>query len=190
MLECGCDEVGRGAGAAEVYAAACLLDIQRPISGLRDSKKLTSKRREQLAVVIMEQAVCYAIAKATVAEIEVLNIHHATLLAMKRAVEMLPMQPDVVYVDGLYIPELSLPAQAIVNGDDLVPVISAASILAKVARDNAMQDYHQLYPEYGFNQNKGYFTKIHREALRRYGPCPLHRKTYAPVKDLAQCSLF
>jgi ribonuclease HII len=184
IIECGCDEAGRGAGAAEVYAGAVILDPQRPIAGLADSKKLTARRREALSDEIKEKALSWCIAKASLEEIEKINILHASMLAMKRAVEGLHVRPGKVLVDGNYLPKLEMPAEAIIKGDDKVPAISAASILAKVARDRAMVEYDQQYPEYGFSVHKGYFTKDHMQALRQFGPCPIHRKTYGPIREL------
>jgi ribonuclease HII len=184
IVECGCDEAGRGAGAAEVYVGAVILNPLRPIEGLADSKKLSVRKREELSEEIKQHAFCWCIEKATLEEIEQLNILHATLLAMKRAVEGLKVKPDIVLVDGNHVPMLEIPAEAIVKGDDKVPSISAASILAKVARDHAMIEYHRLFPEYGFNIHKGYFTKEHMKALCQYGPCPIHRKTFAPIRKL------
>lgn len=184
IIDCGCDEVGRGAGAAEIYVCACILDPNKPIEGLRDSKKLTPRKRELLAETIKQSAMSWSLAKASLEEVETLNVHHATLLAMKRAVEGLIIKPDRVFIDGIHLPRLDIPAEAIVKGDDIIPAISAASILAKVARDKAMVEYHKLYPEYGFDSHKGYLTKEHMVALRKYGPCPIHRKTYAPIKEV------
>lgn len=184
ILICGCDEVGRGSLVSEVYAAACILDITRPIEGLADSKKLTPQKRETLSEEIKQSALCWSIAYATLEEIEVLNIHFATLLAMKRAIEGLKVRPDKVLIDGIHKPDLTIHTETVIKGDDTIPEISAASILAKVARDNTMVRYHELYPEYGFDRHKGYFTKDHAEALKKYGPSPIHRKTYAPVKLL------
>jgi ribonuclease HII len=184
FIECGCDEAGRGAGAAEVYVSAVVLDPERPIAGLADSKKLSSRKREALSYEIKLHALCWCIEKASLEEIEHLNILHATLLAMKRAVEGLKVKPDKVLIDGNHVPMLEMPTEAIIKGDDKVPSISAASILAKVARDQAMVEYHRLFPEYGFNIHKGYFTREHMEALCKYGPCPIHRKTFAPIRKL------
>ncbi len=183
ILECGCDEAGRGAGAAEVYVGAVILNPERPIEGLADSKKLTARRREALSDQIKLHALSWRIEKASLEEIEKLNVLCATLLAMKRAVEGLKIRPDRVLIDGNRTPQMDIPVEAVIKGDDKVPVISAASILAKVARDQAMMHYHRLYPQYGFHVNKGYFTKEHREALRKYGPCPIHRKTYALIRQ-------
>jgi ribonuclease HII len=184
IIECGCDEAGRGAGAAEVYAGAVILDPQRPIVGLADSKKLTARRREALSDEIKQKALSWCIATASLEEIEKINILHASMLAMKRAVEGLHVRPGKVLVDGNRLPGLEMPAEAIIKGDDKVPAISAASILAKVARDRAMVEYDLQYPEYGFSVHKGYFTKDHMQALRQFGPCPIHRKTYGPIREL------
>lgn len=184
ILICGCDEVGRGSLVSDVYAAACILDPSRPIAGLADSKKLTARKRELLAGEIKQQALCWSIALASLEEIEALNIHYATLLAIKRAVEGLKVRPDKVLIDGIHKPDLTIHTETIIKGDDTIPEISAASIIAKVARDSTMLRYHDLYPEYGFDRHKGYFTKEHAAALKKYGPSPIHRKTYAPVKLL------
>lgn len=189
VLECGVDEVGRGSCISGVWTAACILDPNKPIEGLRDSKKLSPKKREALSEEIKEKALCWCIAQATLEEVEELNIHFATLLAMKRAVEGLSIVPQKVYVDGIHLPDIVIPAEAIIKGDDLIPAISAASILAKVDRDKVMTDYHQLYPEYGFDKNKGYLTKDHMEALQKYGPCPIHRKTYEPIRKLLEVQM-
>lgn len=181
---CGCDEVGRGSGAAEIYVCAVILDPTRPIEGLADSKKLSAHKREILADKICEKSLAWCMAKADLKEIEQLNVHYATLLAMKRAIEGLHIKPDRVLVDGKYKPDIVLPTEAIIKGDEKIPSISAASILAKVLRDKAMDEIHELYPVYGFNHNKGYLTPQHLQALAKYGPCPLHRKTYAPIKNL------
>lgn len=182
MLIAGVDEVGRGPLAGAVVTAAVIL--REPIEGLADSKKLTAKNRKKLSIIIQEQAIAYAYGRAEVEEIDRLNIHHATLLAMKRAVEALPIMPTKVMIDGLFIPQLSIPCQAVVQGDSLVPAISAASILAKVLRDEEMAELDSLYPGYGFADHKGYGTKAHREALIRLGPTPIHRRSYAPVAAL------
>ncbi|MBI5101623.1 MAG: ribonuclease HII [Nitrospirae bacterium] len=181
---CGCDEAGRGSGAAEVYVGAVILRPDRPIPGLADSKKISALKRESLSEEIKQHALSWSIATASVDEIEKLNILGATLMAMKRAVEGLEIRPDRTLVDGNHAPRLGMPVQAIVRGDETVPVISAASILAKVARDRAMARYHIEYPQYGFDVHKGYLTKRHTEALRKYGPCLIHRRTYAPVREL------
>jgi ribonuclease HII len=182
QLRAGVDEVGRGPLAGAVITAAVIL--KEPIEGLADSKKLSEKKRNLLAVQIKERALAYAYGRAEVDEIDALNIHHATLLAMKRAIEALPVTPELVLVDGLHLPELSIPCKAIVQGDSLIPEISAASILAKVLRDEEMLTLDKIYPGYGFGDHKGYPTVAHREALKRLGPCVIHRRSFAPVAAL------
>lgn len=184
MLIAGVDEAGRGAGAAEVYVGAVILNPEHCIEGLADSKKLTKQRREYLSDEIKHHALCWCIATASVEEVENLNVLQATLLAMRRAVQGLSVRPDRVLVDGNHTPKIKLPVDAVVRGDDSIPAISAASILAKVARDQAMLAYHQRYPHYRFDLHKGYLTKLHKETLSTYGPCPIHRRTYAPVRLL------
>ena len=180
-LVCGTDEAGRGPLAGGVYAAAVVLDPTRPIMGLDDSKKLTARKREQLALLIRDRALAWAVATASVAEIDSINILRASLLAMQRAVEGLSVAPHRLLVDGLYCPRVNMPARAIVKGDATVPEISAASILAKVARDAEMRELATRHPHYGFERNKGYPTPDHLEALRRYGACEVHRRSFAPV---------
>lgn len=177
----GVDEVGRGPLAGDVVAAAVILDPKKPIEGLCDSKKLSEKKREALFPIIQACALSYSIARASVTEIDRLNILHASLLAMKRAVEGLSVQPEHVLVDGNKLPRWRYAAEAVVKGDARVPAISAASILAKVARDREMVALHQQYPGYGFNQHKGYPTAVHLRALKQYGPLPIHRRSYGPV---------
>ena len=184
-LRCGVDEAGRGPLAGAVYAAAVLLDPAKPIAGLDDSKVLSEKKRNQLEDVIRRDALCFAVAFATVEEIDRLNILQASLLAMKRAVESLTMLPNAVIVDGLHIPQLALPATAMVDGDQHVAEISAASILAKNARDREMVRLCSVYPGYEFSQHKGYGTRLHMEALQRQGPCAIHRTSFAPVRAAA-----
>jgi ribonuclease HII len=179
MRVAGVDEVGRGPLAGPVVAAAVILI--EPIPGVTDSKKLTPARRALLAKVIQAKALCYAYGRAEVDEIDALNIHHATLLAMKRAVESLSIVPDRVMVDGLYTPSVNMPCEAIIKGDGLIESIGAASILAKVLRDNEMCALDKIYPGYGFAQHKGYPTAAHREALQTLGASPIHRTSYAPV---------
>jgi ribonuclease HII len=180
-LVAGVDEAGRGPLAGPVVAAAVILDDLNPIHGLNDSKKLTAKRREALFDEIRARALCFAIAEASVQEIDQINILQATLLAMKRAIEALRLPPKLVLVDGNRLPTLSIRAEAIVQGDALVPAISAASILAKVQRDRLCQAMHQQYPLYGFDQHKGYGTAQHLAALQAHGPADCHRMTFAPV---------
>ncbi len=186
-VECGCDEAGRGSAAAEVYVCAVILDPARPIEGLADSKLLTAGRREELAREIKLKALCWRIEKASLEEIEKLNVLHATLLAFERAVRGLRVRPGRVLIDGNRSPKMpGMQVQSIIKGDRYVPAISAASIMAKVARDEAMAGYHLLYPGYGFDVHKGYLTKEHLQALSRLGPCPIHRKTYRPVEILIE----
>jgi ribonuclease HII len=180
-LVAGVDEAGRGPLAGPVVAAAVILDDLNPIRGLNDSKKLTAKRRESLFDEIRARALCFAIAESSVQEIDQMNILQATLLAMKRAIEALRLPPKLVLVDGNRLPTLSIRAEAIVQGDALVPAISAASILAKVHRDRLCQAMHQQYPLYGFDQHKGYGTAQHLAALQAHGPADCHRMTFAPV---------
>jgi len=178
----GVDEVGRGPLAGAVVTAAVILDPDNPVIGLGDSKKLTEKKRQQLSIEIKQKALSYCIARAEHEEIDQLNIFHATLLAMKRAVEGLSVQPDKVLVDGKFCPDIELPCDAIIKGDSKVAAISAASILAKVARDNEMIMLDSVYPGYGFAKHKGYPTKFHIEALKISGITPIHRKSFKPVK--------
>ena len=180
-LMAGVDEAGRGPLMGPVVAAAVILDDLNPIKGLADSKKLSPLRREKLYDEIRAKALCCSVALATVEEIDTLNILQATLLAMKRAVEGLRLKPHKVLVDGNRLPTLSILAEAIVKGDALVPVISAASIIAKVYRDRWCDDYHLQYPQYGFARHKGYGTAAHLAALREHGACPQHRRSFAPV---------
>ena len=182
----GVDEVGRGPLAGDVVAAAVILDPARPIVGLRDSKKLSESRREELASVIRERAAAWAVARASVAEIDALNILQASLLAMKRAVEALSVQPGYVLVDGNRLPKWSYPSEPVVKGDDRVPAIAAASILAKVQRDGELIALEQQYPGYGFAAHKGYPTAAHLSALKTLGVTPVHRRSYAPVRDLLE----
>ncbi|MEZ5571902.1 MAG: ribonuclease HII [Halioglobus sp.] len=180
----GVDEVGRGPLAGEVVAAAVILDPERPIDGLRDSKKLSASRREALAQLIQERALAWSIASASVTEIDELNILQASLLAMHRAVQALQLQPDFVQVDGNRLPDWQYEAEAVVRGDDRVPAIAAASILAKVYRDNALIELDARYPGYGFATHKGYPTAVHLQALESLGATPEHRRSFAPVKKI------
>lgn len=187
MLICGVDEAGRGPLAGNVVAAAVILDPNKLILGLNDSKKLSEKKRNELYQEIITHALDFAIAEASVAEIDQLNILQASLLAMQRAVNQLK-KPSKALIDGNKIPKLSIPAEAIIGGDAIVPEISAASILAKVTRDRQLIILDKLYPEYGFAKHKGYGTKLHMSALAKYGPIPgIHRISFAPVR---QWSLF
>lgn len=191
MLIAGVDEVGRGPLAGDVVAAAVILHPERPIPGLADSKKLTAKRREALFALIVENAASWCIARASVEEIDRMNILQASLLAMHRAVEGLAMVPEHVLVDGNRLPKWSYSSEAIVQGDGSVPQISAASILAKVTRDQEMAVLDAQYPGYGFAQHKGYPTRIHLQALAALGISPIHRQSFGPVRALSvQASLF
>jgi ribonuclease HII len=181
MLSAGIDEAGRGPLAGPVFAAAVILDPERRIKGLKDSKMLTPERRDELAHVIRERAIAWAVASADVGEIDTLNILQATLLAMRRAVLALSVAPVEAVVDGNQCPQLPCRVYAIVKGDRDVLSISAASILAKTARDALLIELDRAYPQYGFAQHKGYATPEHLAALDRYGPCAIHRRSFAPV---------
>jgi ribonuclease HII len=183
-LVAGVDEAGRGPLAGPVFAAAVILDARNPIKGLADSKKLTALRREKLFDEIRAKALCCSIAQASAQEIDQINILQATLLAMRRAVEGLRLRPAKVLVDGNRIPVLDVLAEAIVQGDALVPCISAASILAKVQRDRWCAELDVQFPQYGFAKHKGYGTVQHLQALRELGACTAHRKTFRPVADV------
>lgn len=186
MLICGVDEAGRGPLAGSVVAAAVILDPNRQINGLNDSKKLSEKKRDLLYPLIIENAIAYAIAEASVEEIDRLNILQASLLAMSRAVAKLNPMANKALIDGNKIPpQLIIPAEAIIGGDGLIAEISAASILAKVTRDKQLYELDKLYPEYGFAKHKGYGTKLHLEALAKYGAITgIHRTSFAPIKQL------
>lgn len=184
VIIAGVDEAGRGPLAGPVFAAAVILDPMRPIAGLADSKVLSESKRDGLYILIKESALSWSIAKASVEEIDRLNILQATLLAMQRAVEGLSIQPDEVLVDGNRLPKLSMPAQAIVKGDSKVQAISAASILAKVERDKLMVGYHQQYPDFAFHVHKGYGTKQHLAEIEQFGFLGVHRRTFNPVKTM------
>ena len=183
-LIAGVDEAGRGPLAGPVVAAAVILDDLKPIKGLNDSKVLTARTRERLFDEIHAKALCFCIAQASVEEIDTLNILHATMLAMRRAVEGLRLRPHKVLVDGNRIPTLKIPAEAIVKGDAKVKAISAASILAKVHRDRLCLLLHEQHPQYGFDGHKGYPTRLHLAALRAHGACPEHRRSFGPVRDV------
>ncbi len=185
MLIAGIDEVGRGPLAGPVVACAVILHPDRPIAGLRDSKKLSAKKRIEFTQIIKQQALSVAVGHATVAEIDRLNIHHASLLAMRRAFAKLTVKANKVLVDGKHCPQLECKQiEAIIKGDETVPVISAASIIAKVARDNYMLKMDAKYPEYGFAKHMGYPTKAHLDALEMHGITPIHRRSYKPVARL------
>jgi len=185
---CGVDEAGRGPLVGSVVAGAVVLDPNQPIIGLRDSKKLSPARREQLYAEIMQKARAWGIGQASSSEIDTLNILQATMLAMRRAIEALSERlgewPSKALIDGNRCPILPIASEAIIKGDAKEPAISAASIIAKVTRDQQMQALHTQYPQYGFNQHMGYPTEVHMQALKQYGPCEEHRRTFAPVRDL------
>lgn len=181
-LTAGVDEVGRGPLCGDVVTAAVILDPENPIAGLNDSKQLTEKRREALFDEIQQKALSFCVARASVAEIDDINILQASLLAMHRAVAGLSIQPEYVLVDGNKVPKWPYKAEAVVKGDSRVPAIAAASILAKVTRDREMVALDSVYPGYGIAGHKGYPTKVHMEALQRLGVTPIHRRSYAPVR--------
>lgn len=186
MIIAGSDEVGRGPLAGPVVAAAVILPENYDLPGLTDSKKLSEKKREILFELIKEQAIAWSVGEASVDEIDEINILQASLLAMKRAIESLAVQPDKALIDGNRCPELTMNTQAIIGGDLTIPVISAASIIAKVTRDRHMIELDKLYPEYGLASHKGYGTKLHMQAIEKYGPRPIHRKSFAPIKKLLE----
>ncbi|HEY8068205.1 MAG TPA: ribonuclease HII [Burkholderiales bacterium] len=185
---CGVDEAGRGPLAGPVYAAAVILDPRTSIGGLKDSKLLSASRREVLEISIKKNALAFAVAQASVEEIDRLNILQATLLAMQRAVAALGVRPDEAWIDGNRCPKLACRARAIVQGDRLHPVISAASILAKTARDAEMRLMHQRYPQYCFDRHKGYPTAEHLALLQEHGPSEIHRRSFAPVRRALGCA--
>ncbi len=183
---CGVDEAGRGPLAGPVFAAAVILDPTRPIEGLRDSKKLNEAKRDLLAPLIKAQALAWAIAEASEDEIDKLNILQASMLAMRRAVEALSTVPTLALIDGNRCPVMKIQSIAIIGGDDKVEAISAASILAKTARDAALVALHAQYPQYCFDQHKGYGTALHLERLREHGASPVHRRSFAPVRQVIE----
>ena len=183
-LLAGVDEAGRGPLAGDVFSAAVILHPENIIFGLADSKKLSEKRRQELAVEIKEKALCWNVARSTVKEIDRFNILEATMMAMERAVEGLKIDPEHVVVDGNRLPSWRYASESIIRGDDKIPSISAASILAKVHRDEEMIAFDKLYPGYGFDCHKGYGTKKHFEAIERLGPSLIHRKSFEPVKSM------
>jgi len=180
-LLAGVDEVGRGPLAGPVVAAAVILDPEKPIMGLNDSKKISAKKRESVSNEIKANALAWSLGRAEVEEIDEINILQASLLAMKRAVELLKISPNIVAVDGQYTPDVNYEKIAIIKGDSLVPAISAASIIAKVARDNEMIQFEDVYPGYGFSSHKGYPTKKHIDALKKLGITDIHRRSFSPV---------
>ncbi len=190
LVVCGVDEAGRGPIAGPVYAAAVILDPARRVNGLADSKVLTAERRDVLAARIKERAIAWSIAVASVEEIDSINILRAALLAMRRAVEALKVVPDEAWIDGTHCPDLACRSRAIVDGDATHKVISAASILAKTARDAEMCALHERFPQYAFDRHKGYSTPEHFALLMRFGPCEIHRRSFDPVKSFFQKGLF
>ncbi len=186
LLIAGTDEAGRGPLVGSVVAGAVILNAECPIEGLKDSKQLTAKKREKLFETIQEKALAWAWAEATAEEIDTINILQASLLAMKRAVELLPIMPHEVLADGNFCPPVSMPVRALIKGDKLEPAISAASIVAKVMRDRQMQALDERYPHYGFSKHKGYPTAAHIEALIKFGPIPEHRRSFRPVQLTVQ----
>lgn len=185
-LIAGVDEVGRGPLAGPVVAAAVILNPAKPVIGLVDSKLLTAKRREVLCEIIIDSCIAWAIGRAEVEEIDCINILQASLLAMQRAIEALSIKPHHVKVDGNFCPQVNYSIEAIVDGDNLIPVISAASIVAKVIRDREMRAYDKIYPEYGFVRHKGYGTTQHLLALKEFGITPIHRKSFTPIRVLIE----
>jgi len=180
----GCDEVGRGPLVGDVVAAAVILDPKKPIAGLADSKKLSEKKRDFLYQQIMDNALCVCVGRASPAEIDDINILHASMLAMKRSIDGLDIAPEFVLVDGNRCPDIDFPCEAVVKGDAKVAAISAASIVAKVIRDAEMKQLHIEHPQYGFDRHKGYPTKDHMQALQMHGLIPQYRKSFKPVKAL------
>ena len=189
MIEAGVDEVGRGPLAGPVVSAAVILDSSLEIDGLDDSKKLSEKKRLELSRKIKESAIAWNLASASIKEIDSLNILQASLLSMKRAVEGLKIIPEKVICDGNYKPDISIECEAIIKGDSSVKSIMAASIIAKVTRDELMKDLDKIYPAYGFKKNKGYPTKFHLDALKLLGPCKIHRLSFKPVKESIKLDL-
>lgn len=186
VLLAGVDEAGRGPLAGPVVAAAVILDPEQPVAGLMDSKRLTASRREQLAQEIRERAIAWSVCEAGVDEIDAINILQASLLAMSRALSALVTQPEVALIDGLHCPDVDCRVMAVVKGDNRIAAISAASILAKVARDRVMVKLDRVYPAYGFARHKGYPTRAHLEALKNLGPSPVHRRSFAPVQQVCK----
>ncbi len=185
----GVDEAGRGALAGPVVAAAVIFDSPPDIEGLTDSKQLSAKMRQMLDAEIKKKCACWTVGIASPAEVDRINVLQATLVAMKRAIESLAIRPTQVLVDGTHLPELNCPGEAIPKGDLKEPVISAASVIAKVARDSMMEYYSIAFPDYGFEHNAGYGTKLHLESLSKYGVTSIHRKTFAPVSRLEQTEI-
>ncbi len=187
-LVCGVDEVGRGPLCGPVVTAAVILDPENPIDGLNDSKKLSEKKRDLLFDEIKAKALSWSIGRAEVEEIDELNILHATMLAMQRAVAGLSVKPELALIDGNRCPELPCRAEAVIKGDGRVPEIGAASILAKVTRDREMAELEKMYPGYGMGGHKGYPTKVHMDALKKLGATPIHRRSFKPVREALEAS--
>jgi len=183
-LVCGVDEAGRGPLAGPVVAAAVILDPNNPIDGLNDSKKLSARRRERLKAEICAKALAWAVAEASVEEIDTINILHASMLAMQRAVDALSVRPIRALIDGNRCPKLACEVEAVVGGDGKIEAIAAASILAKTTRDAGMSNLHLCYPQYGFDRHMGYPTALHLRALQEHGPSPVHRRSFSPVRQL------
>ncbi len=183
-LVCGVDEAGRGPLAGPVVAAAVILDPNNPIDGLNDSKRLSARRRERLKAEICAKALAWAVAEASVEEIDTINILHASMLAMQRAVDALSVRPIRALIDGNRCPKLACEVEAVVGGDGKIEAIAAASILAKTTRDAGMSNLHLCYPQYGFDRHMGYPTALHLRALREHGPSPVHRRSFSPVRQL------
>ena len=183
-LVCGVDEAGRGPLAGPVVAAAVILDPNNPIDGLNDSKKLSARRRERLKAEICAKALTWAVAEASVEEIDTINILHASMLAMQRAVDALSVRPIRALIDGNRCPKLACEVEAVVGGDGKIEAIAAASILAKTTRDAGMSNLHLCYPQYGFDRHMGYLTALHLRALQEHGPSPVHRRSFSPVRQL------
>ena len=183
-LVCGVDEAGRGPLAGPVVAAAVILDPNNPIDGLNDSKRLSARRRERLKAEICAKALTWAVAEASVEEIDTINILHASMLAMQRAVDALSVRPIRALIDGNRCPKLACEVEAVVGGDGKIEAIAAASILAKTTRDAGMSNLHWCYPQYGFDRHMGYPTALHLQALREHGPSPVHRRSFSPVRQL------
>ena len=183
-LVCGVDEAGRGPLAGPVVAAAVILDPNNPIDGLNDSKRLSARRRERLKAEICAKALAWAVAEASVEEIDTINILHASMLAMQRAVDALSVRPIRALIDGNRCPKLACEVEAVVGGDGKIEAIAAASILAKTTRDAGMSNLHLCYPQYGFDRHMGYPTALHLRALQEHGPSPVHRRSFSPVRQL------
>ena len=184
LLVAGIDEAGRGPLAGPVMTAACILPWEFNLPGLDDSKKVSEKKRVYLAAKIKEQALSFSLGSATSKEIDMINILKATKLAMKRALDNLSIMPDFVLIDGRDSLNIATAQRTVIGGDGLSASIAAASIIAKVARDELMYELHEIYPEYSFDQHKGYGTRLHLEAINRFGPCPIHRRSFSPVKEM------